>query len=156
MRLLILVIERKDLRDIIAKFRKLLKPGGYLQWDELDTVNMCVKKPADPATQTPALDELRDLCHSGGRYDWSVDIATILGEEGFWDSKITYFGDGREWERALNDQHMLTMEEFAGVLMDKGERDQARHMQRLIGEAFREATGGAALCIPRLVCTARK
>ena len=118
---------------------------------------MCVKKPSDVgATPTPVLDGLRDLCHAGGRYDWSVDIAGCLAEEGFRDSKVTFFGDSREMERAFNDQHMLTMEEFAMVLQRAGQKDQAQHIHRLIGEAFREAKEGAALCIPRLVCTAQK
>ena len=57
-RLLVLVVESKNPRPIIRNLRRLLKPGGYLQWDELDTVNMSVKK-VDPNLQTPALDQLR-------------------------------------------------------------------------------------------------
>lgn len=39
-RLLMLVVELKDPRPIIRNLSKLLRPGGHLQWDELDTVNI--------------------------------------------------------------------------------------------------------------------
>lgn len=44
--------------------------GGYLQWDELDCVNMKVKK-VDPDIQAPALDQIREMCYANGRYNWS-------------------------------------------------------------------------------------
>lgn len=154
-RLLILVIQNSDPRSIVRNLLKLLKPGGFLQWDELDCVNMCIKKD-DPSLKTPALDEIYSLCHSSGKYDWSVQIANILAEEGFRNAEIEYFGDSQEMARAFNDQHMLTMDEFATMMTKIGQREMARNIYQLIGDAFHEATKGAMLCIPRVVCTANK
>jgi hypothetical protein len=54
-RLVVLVLE--DPREFLGKLFRMLKPGGYLQWDELDCVNMCVKK-VDPLVEAPALEQL--------------------------------------------------------------------------------------------------
>ncbi|MCJ1275035.1 hypothetical protein MMC21_002835 [Puttea exsequens] len=154
-RLLILVIENSDPRRVVRNLLKLLKPGGYLQWDELDIVNMCVKK-EDTNVQAPALEGLWNLCHADGKYDWSVHIPSFLIEEGFQGAKLESFGDRQDMARAFNDQHMLTMEEFATTMAKIGQKDMARNIQRLISDAFLEATYGATLCIPRVVCIARK
>lgn len=154
-RLLILVIENSDPRRVICNLLKFLKPGGYLQWDELDCVNMCVKK--DDATMaTPALDGLRNLCYSDGRYNWSTEIASFLSGEGFLDAKLEHFGDSKEIARAFNDQHMLTMEEFAVMMAKNGQKIMAQNIYQLISDAYYETLKGATLCIPRVVCTAQR
>lgn len=154
-RLLILVVENSNLGSVIRNLLQLLKPSGHLQWDELDCVNMYVKKD-DASTKAPALDELRNLCYSNGKYDWSVQIPKFLAEEGFRDIRFEYIGDSKEMARAFNDQHMLTMEEFATMMAKSGRKEMASNMYQLIGEACCEATKGTTLCIPRIVCTARK
>ena len=116
-------------------------------------MNMCVKKD-DVFVNALALDELRKLCYSNGKYDWSVQIAEFLTNEGFEDAKLEYVGDSKEIERAFQDQHMLTMEKFAIMMAKTGQREMARNIYPLIRDACREATKGATLCIPRVVCTA--
>ena len=108
-RLLVLVVESKNPRPIIRNLRKLLKPGGYLQWDELNTVNMSVEK-VDPNLQTPALDQLREWSWADGRHDWTVRLPEFCTEEGFQDAKADFFGDPPELARAFNEQHLLTAE----------------------------------------------
>ncbi|KAL8718666.1 MAG: hypothetical protein Q9225_004219 [Loekoesia sp. 1 TL-2023] len=154
-RLLILVVENSDPSRIIQKLLELLKPGGYLQWDELDFVNMIVNK-EDSTVQAPALDGLYNLCRSDGKNDWSVKLPEFLSKEGFTDPTIDYFGDSRDIMRAFHDQHMLTLEEFATTAARKGQKEMAKKIYQLIEDAFHEATKGATLCIPRVVCTARK
>lgn len=153
-RLLLLVVESKDPRPIIRNLRKLLKPGGHLQWDELDTVNMSVKK-VDPALLTPGLDQLRDWSWAGGRHDWTVRLAEFAAEEGFVNTKIEFVGDGLELARAFNDQHLLTAEEFAQGLAKLGNGEMAAKYFGIVEKAYKESVRGAALCVPRVVCTAR-
>ncbi|KAF3806819.1 hypothetical protein GCG54_00007068 [Colletotrichum gloeosporioides] len=154
-RLLLLVVESQDPRPVIRNLAKLLKPGGRLQWDELDTVNVSVKK-VDPAMPTPGLDQLRDWTRAGGRHDWTVQLADFVAEEGFVDAKTDFVGDGPELARAFNDQHLLTAEEFAEGLAKLGNAESAAKYFRIVEDAHGEAVSGAALCVPRVVCTARK
>ncbi|KAI8931408.1 hypothetical protein NX059_011738 [Plenodomus lindquistii] len=154
-RLLVVVVENESPGPIIRNLRKLLKPGGYLQWDELDTVNMSIKK-VDATQQTPALDQLRDWSWAGGRHDWTVKLPEFFLDEGFQDARADFVGDPLGLARAFNDQHLLTAEEFAQGLVKLGKPDAAKKYFELVEEAYKESALGAALCVPRVVCTARK
>lgn len=154
-RLLVCVVQSKDPRSIIRNLHKLLKPGGYLQWDELDTVNACVFK-VDPDVQTPALDQLREWSYADGRHDWTVHLPQFCTDEGFVNAKIDFFGDIPELARALSEKHLLTAEEFAEGLVRLGKQEAASKYFRLVEEAFDESLTGAALCVPRLVCVAQR
>jgi len=156
-RLLVLVIEPGNHGVVIRNLLKLLKPGGYLQWDELDCVNMCVKQ-ADPTNPVPApaLEQLREMSYANGRYNWTLKLPEFLMGEGFQDAKIDYFGDHKDLVRAFNEQHLFTMELFALTLVKAGKKEAAEKFFQIIREGYQESTKGAALCIPRTVCVARK
>ncbi|KAF7937227.1 uncharacterized protein EAE98_001541 [Botrytis deweyae] len=153
-RLLVLVLNGNS-PSFIQKLLRMLKPGGYLQWDELDCVNMHVKKP-DPKLQASALEQIREMSWANGRHDWTVKLPDFLQEAGFQDAKIQYFGDEDRLARAFNEQHLLTMDEFASSLVRMGKVDASKKWYQLIQQGYEESTKGAALCIPRIVCTARK
>ncbi|KAG4032390.1 hypothetical protein MFRU_007g02940 [Monilinia fructicola] len=154
-RLLVLVIEQKNPRPLIRNLLKLLKPGGYLQWDELDFVNMSVKK-VDPNLEAPALQQMKELSWAHGRHDWTIQLPQFLIEEGFQNAKMEHFGDTPELTRAFNEQHLLTMEEFASSLVKLGNHEAASKYFRLIEEGYEESVAGAAFCVPRIVCVAQK
>lgn len=154
-RLLILVLKISDIQPVIQKFFKLLKPGGYLQWDELDCFNMHVKR-VEPSMQSPALDGIRTLCYADGRYNWSVEIPQKVTQEGFENATIDYYDDDPHLQRAFNDQHTMTMEELAVGLIKNGKQDDAANLFKLIKGAYSESVRGATLCLPRVVCVARK
>lgn len=116
---------------------------------------MHVKRP-DPELKTPALDQIREMSWANGRQDWTVKLPDFLQEAGFQDAKLQYFGDEDRLVRAFNEQHLLTMDEFASSLLKMGKMDAAKKWYELIEQGYQESTTGAALCIPRLVCIARK
>ncbi|KAI9646005.1 hypothetical protein NHQ30_005443 [Ciborinia camelliae] len=154
-RLLVLVLDSNSQSSVIQKLLRMLKPGGYLQWDELDCVNMHVRK-VDPEIQAPALEQIREMSWANGRHDWTVKLPDFLQEAGFRDAKIQFFGDDDRLARAFNEQHLLTMDEFASSLVRMGKVDAAKKWYELIQQGYLESTAGAALCIPRIVCVARK
>ncbi|PQE03071.1 UMTA methyltransferase family protein [Rutstroemia sp. NJR-2017a BVV2] len=155
-RLLVLVIDgRFQAQSFVQKVMKMLKPGGYIQWDELDCVDMTVKK-VSPEIQAPALEKLREKSWADGRYDWTVQIPYVLKEEGFENVKGHVYGDEAGLTRAFNEQHLLTMDEFARSLARLGKVEAAEAFWCLIEEGEKEAVEGAALCIPRIVSTGKK
>ncbi|CAG8958208.1 hypothetical protein HYFRA_00000561 [Hymenoscyphus fraxineus] len=153
-RLLVMVIEGRP-EGVVRNLLRMLKPGGYLQWDELDCVNMRVKK-VDPAIQAPALDQLVKMSYANGRYNWTLELPKFMTDEGFLDVTMEHFDDKPELVRAFNEQHLLTMEEFALRLLKMGKEDAAGKFFELIKEGYQEAVAGAAFCIPRIVCVGRK
>ena len=154
-RLLVLAMEKKDLQSMIERFRAMLKPGGYLQWDDLDNVHMHVRK-IEQELSTPALDQLKEMCYSGGRHDWTLDIPKVMAKNGFSNTAVDQFIDRIELARAVNEQHLMTMEEFAATLTKAGKREAAMEFHKVIGGAYQESLQGAALCIPRIACIGSK
>lgn len=108
LRLLILVVEHSDPVPIIQNAYRMLKPGGYIQWD--------------------------DLNYPG-----------ILERNGFADARLDHFRDRTKLAMANGDQHLMTMEEFAGSLQQEGMLEEAQNIHQLIADCCQEASPGVAL-----------
>ncbi|TGO54450.1 hypothetical protein BCON_0107g00330 [Botryotinia convoluta] len=155
-RLLVLVLDgESQILEFVGKLMRMLKPGGYLQWDELDCVNMHVKTPSS-SIQAPALQQIRTMSWANGRYDWTRRIPSFLKDVGFEEIDLQNFGDEDRLVRAFNEQHLLTMEEFADSLMRIRKGEAAEMWWELIERGQREAEEGNTLCIPRVVCRGKK
>ncbi|OOF94525.1 hypothetical protein ASPCADRAFT_397340 [Aspergillus carbonarius ITEM 5010] len=157
-RLAVLFLSGIDPSPFIRNLYTLLKPGGWIQWDELDCANISVKKsnPLD-GVSVPALEELRVACSADGRHDWSVELAEILAKEGFEETKLEFFDEKPELVRAFGDQHLLTMGEFAAKLAGRGDRVAAGKFYTLVERAYTEmVVNGAALAIPRVIALGRR
>lgn len=154
-RLLVLVLSGLDPNPVFQRFRSLLKPGGWLQWEDLDTTRMHVKR-ASPDVVSPSLDAIIDMSHSGGRHDWLVKLPEMLSKQGFVEASIEEFDDPVELCRAFNDQHLMTMEEFAEGLAKAGKQGPSEKVLEVVRNGYHESTKGAAICYPRVCCIAKK
>lgn len=155
LRLLILVVQNSDPVPIIRNVSRMLKPGGYIQWDDLNYPGTHVTK-ADAQLETPEFYKLSQFVYSNGRHDWVLDLPDLLEKNGFVDAKLEHFQDRRDLAMANGEQHLLTMEEFVCSLKQKGMHDDAAKIDELLRGVSREAMHGAALSMPRVVCVARK
>ncbi|KAK2841691.1 hypothetical protein FQN49_006005 [Arthroderma sp. PD_2] len=157
LRLLILVVENSDPRPIIQRVFRMLKPGGYIQWDDLNYPSTHVRKPsASPKATTTAFDSLREFVYSNGRHDWVLDLPQILSNEGFESARQYNYVDRPDLAKANGDQHLLTMEEFATTLGTAGNHQASEKIFNLIGEVYQESLAGVSLSMPRVVSIARK
>ncbi|PLB46270.1 UMTA methyltransferase family protein [Aspergillus steynii IBT 23096] len=154
-RLLVLVLSGVDPVPAIRNLLALLKPGGYLQWDELDCVHMKLKK-ADESLVAPALEEIQSMLYATGRHNWALELPRTLTDCGFEDAWIDYYDEAPELVRAFNDQHLMTIEEFAGKLAQLGQVETAREVYDLVKTGYEESVQGVALSVPRVVVVARK
>lgn len=155
LRLLILVVENSDPVPVIRNVARLLKPGGYIQWDDLNYPDTHVAK-ADSTRETPAFDRLRQFVYSSGRHDWVMDLASILEQNGFTGAQLYHFGDRSDLITANGEQHLATMEEFAKSLDKKSMAEDAANIRKLLQDVEDEARHGAALSMPRIVAVAQK
>lgn len=155
LRLLLMVVENSDPRPIIRNLVKMLKPGGYIQWDELNFPGSHVKT-IDKTLQTPALDEFREMVYSRGRHDWPLQLDVILNEEGFEDARLHHFEDCLELVRANGENLLLVWDEFASRLAKAGNKDEASKIYQIIQAVYEEFIKGAVISVPKLVCVARK
>lgn len=154
-RLLILVVQNSDPRNVIRNLVNMLKPGGYLQWDDLNYPGTHVRT-AGTLAKTTKSDELRTMVYSQGRHDWTLELARFFSEEGLLESEIFHYQDRPDLARANGEQHLLTMEEFASGLVTTERKGEATKILQLIKDVHEEMLTGAALSMPRVVCIGRK
>lgn len=151
-RLLVMVLPDNP-APFVKRLFKLLKPGGYVQWDELDCINMHVRK-ADPSIATPALEEFHKIWT--GRFDWTVALDETLMKHGFADATLEHFGDDSLLARAFADCNLMAVDEVAGAMMRAGKEDAGKRILGLVSQAHQENAQGAGLSTPRIICVAHK
>jgi SAM-dependent methyltransferase len=155
LRLLILVVQNSDPVPVIRNVSRLLKPGGYIQWDDLNYPDTHIVK-TDAGRETPAFDRLRQFVYSNGRHDWVLDLPTLMEQNGFEGARLDHFRDRIDLATANGEQHLATMEEFVLSLEKKGMVEDAGNIRCLLRDVVVEAVQGVALSMPRAVAVARK
>lgn len=154
-RLLLVVVENENAGAVVRNLGKLLKPGGYLQWDELNYVEHRVAS-VDPSVQTSAFEELHEFLYADGKFDWTLQLDRLMTENGFEDAVLHQYEDGLGYATACNDVLMATMEEVAAGLARSGKEEKAKWLKDLIPRVYRESLEGAAMLVQKLVCVGRK
>lgn len=154
-RLLILVVQNSNPSNIIRSLVKMLKPGGYLQWDDLNYPDTHVKT-AGRLSKTSKSDELRTMVYSKGRNDWTLKLNRFFEEAGLLDSKISHYQDRPDLARANSEQQLLTTEEFALALVATNREEEGSKILQLIKDVYEEVLTGTALSMPKVVCVGRK
>ncbi|KAL8776594.1 MAG: hypothetical protein Q9213_008210 [Squamulea squamosa] len=81
--LLVLVVEKGDPLPVLDSLLALLKPGGYLQWDDADYGGSYVQSP-QPNVSSVAMQELRDKAHAllyskkGTDFSWVRELKSTF------------------------------------------------------------------------------
>lgn len=150
-RLAVLVIRNSDPQPLLQRIMKLLKPGGYLQWDELNYAGITVET-TNTLAKIHALDRFRDMIVSRVRSDWTVKLAEFAKHEGFEDTNIDHF-DGKKETTGPHKttSYFMTIDEFASRLEEDGTK-----MKEIIQDARQEIYEGGAIFMPKIICVARK
>ncbi|KAL8847246.1 MAG: hypothetical protein Q9221_007702 [Calogaya cf. arnoldii] len=150
-----LVIKDNDAAPVVKNLRALLRPGGYLQWDEVNPPAKYLEK-VNKSLPTPALENLfmkftvpkKDQITK----DWKDTLLTTLNEHGFKNSTLNTYKPSLSSLKFWHDMYMTAFEEFIGKIM--GGLDKPEVIQLLEG-AQGEARSGAAIVFPMCIWVAR-
>ncbi|CAI6101421.1 unnamed protein product [Clonostachys chloroleuca] len=145
-RLITVVVKNNDPRPVLANLRKLLKPGGYLQWDEVDTINCSIQ--TIPGISGSNLDKL--FSQLRGNDTWKGQLTDIMNENGYSDSCLYSYWYGHCMSRFWSDVYVSTWKEFADNALKTPEVSR-----ELEAKAMEEARSGAAIWVPKLVWVTR-
>ncbi|KAL2819613.1 S-adenosyl-L-methionine-dependent methyltransferase [Aspergillus cavernicola] len=151
LRLLVLVVQQSDPLPIIRNVFQMLKPGGYIQWDDLNYPDSRVVKSTAMTSQlTPAHDAFLAFAQSNGRNDWVLDLPEYLVKHhgGYEDAALFHYQDRPELYKANGDQYILVMEEFSARLKAGGKLDDARQIDLMIRGLAEESRMGVGLSMP--------
>ncbi|KAJ2991486.1 hypothetical protein NUW58_g2495 [Xylaria curta] len=133
------------------------KPGGYLQWDELDPFNhydvLLPKSTSDAPNMTATFQNVKDLAN----WSWIAELPRTLLEEGFQDAAQSPYEPRTELFKAWTYLDLCTTDElsFQWLGRDNADGDTWR---RLNLKAYEEAdeSNGAVLRLRPTVTIARK
>ena len=150
-RLIFTVVEKEDPRPIIRNLLRMLKPGGYLQWDELDVEHSFLLR-ADAGAEAPAMDQMLSILTQRGK--WVSRLPQSLEDCGFEDARLWNFEERESLAKAFFDNNLAKDEEMAENAL-KGTEEGERLLHMVTG-MYKESMGGVVICTPKVVCTARK
>ncbi|KAI1368600.1 hypothetical protein F5Y08DRAFT_247748 [Xylaria arbuscula] len=146
-RLITVVIKNDDPLPVLTNLTKLLKPGGFLQWDEVDTISCSVK--TIPGGSAEKLDELNSQLK--GHDTWKYQLAHIMSQNQYCKVAMYNYEYGLGMARFWNDIYVSTWKEFAKNVLKAPEQSE-----ELETKGMNEARQGASIMTPKLVWVAKK
>lgn len=160
-RLFLLVVEKGDPMPLLRQLFKLLKPGGFLQWQEYDPKSDKIVL-AEPSLAAPKLENLYATLKATGSVpdmEWVTDLHTRFEREGG-----EMLVSDRTWgPKGLlgikQETIFLVVREWSAKLRSQGQHQTANQMEALCAEVGEEcwALGrGSAIDTAMLTWVARK
>lgn len=156
-RLVVFVVKNNDPKPIIKNLLKILKPGGYLQWCELDLAGSHLElgskedaheEGAEAAeAATAALKRVQGV----GVAHWTSNLPAILTEEGMISADKDVYIIPPPWAKMFSDMHLMMEEEMA---MPSAEARKVKLLE--ITRLSEESKRGAIISTPLSVTVARK
>jgi hypothetical protein len=141
------------------------EPGGYIQWDEADSVDWIVKS-VHHSVETQAVRDLfqqlcgnHELVFSSRLYvsiianigSWKLNMVQTMNTSGFHGTFLHRVEYSKIMARLWNDVYMSTWDEFAKVVLKTPEASR-----ELSSQAMDQVRDGASISCPKLVWVARK
>lgn len=156
-RMVLAVVRSNSPKPIIRHIKQLLKPGGYLQWDELDPINhydVITPTPESESTNmTATFQKVKDL----ENWSWIAKLPEALREEGFEDAAQSFDTPAPALYPAWTQMDLCAAEELSLHWYGQ-ESDEGENWRRLVPKANEEAaeSNGAVLRVGPTVTVARK
>ncbi|KAI3332300.1 hypothetical protein HD806DRAFT_480081 [Xylariaceae sp. AK1471] len=156
LRLVLSLVGSGSPKPIIRHIKMLLKPGGYMQWDELDPLNHYDILIPEPEGRAPdvkaAFQRIKDLAD----WSWIGKLPQTLLEEGFQEPVQTYHEPKPEMLKTWTYMELCAAEEVSLHWLGKDDED-GENWRQIIHKAFEEANDstGAVLRVRPTVTVAR-
>ncbi|KAF1956046.1 hypothetical protein CC80DRAFT_492947 [Byssothecium circinans] len=150
-RLVIFVVRNHDPRDIIRNLMKLLKPGGWLQWDELDLAGSHIERGSGNDVPAPAAEGALRRVQSVSVNHWTGNLAAILQEEGMMKSNRDVYIIPPQWAKMFSDMHLM-MEDELPMPSEEARKAKAKEISAI----SEESKQGAIISTPLTVTVAQR
>ncbi|KAI0433477.1 hypothetical protein F5Y09DRAFT_299026 [Xylaria sp. FL1042] len=156
LRLVLSLIRSGSPKPVIQHIKMLLKPGGYLQWDELDPFNHYHVLTPKPVSKAPNMMATFEKIENLADWSWIERLPEILLEEGFETAVQCPHEPAPEMFKAWTYLDLCLAEELS--LHWNGRDDEyGEKWRQLLPKAYAEAdeTTGAVLRVRPTVTIAR-
>ncbi|KAI0410861.1 hypothetical protein F5X98DRAFT_381321 [Xylaria grammica] len=146
-RLITPVVKTKDPLPVLVNLTKRLKPGGYLQWDEVDMNGGLIK--TVPGVSTENLTTI--LSRFKLEDAWKHYFTQVMDENSYSRSSLHVYKAGLGMARLWNDVYVSGWKELANTILKTPET-----AYELEQKGMEEVRNGAAMSFPKLVWVAKK
>ncbi|KAI1640298.1 hypothetical protein F4809DRAFT_637697 [Biscogniauxia mediterranea] len=154
-RLILSVVGSGSPKPVINHIKKLLKPGGYIQWDELDPINHYDVLTPSAEIGAPHMEATFQRVKEKADWSWIAMLCEALKDEGFEEPIQMCYTPSPETMRAWTCNELCTAEELS---WNWGGGREGELWREDIRKAYEETHGsvGAVLRIRPTVTVARK
>lgn len=154
-RLLAVVVRDKNTLPIIKNAALLLKPYGWLQWDEIDTSDSFVVHAAGNHGKSEAMQRMNWLMKGHGAPAWIKELPSSMMKEGrFEEAAVQRVKPEPSLWKFHTDVILGSWVEIASNQAEGSERK--RFYEKLVMDAQVEARHGAVQGVSKVVCVGRK
>ena len=149
------------LTSTLSVASSLLKPGGYLQWEE-NRGDLWVAEAPSPKVSTAACDSVLNVLMSGLKakgisYAWIDELDTHAKQFGFQNVRLLPFNYRKQDYKAWTDAYLMVFEDVIPLFPTKAEAPNAPLSREtwleMLGAAVKETEQGVAVHLSRIVTT---
>ncbi|KAL6714379.1 hypothetical protein ACLMJK_007802 [Lecanora helva] len=154
-----LVVAKNNPLPLLKNLIEMLKPGGYVQWDELDWATKRIVQ-ANPSNSTKEVQALLDHVAQWedplGPFEWIADLPNIYAKQGLEKTAFDRFQMAPAYLRYDTDKFLASYEEFSHTILDAKGGNDGKHLRELVSKASQESQTGVATTADMIVAVARK
>jgi len=165
LRLIAVVIKDNDPTVIIQKLIKMLKPGGYLQWEEHSAdIEKNIKTSEN--LEAPGLEQVRQMLTQPTKGDdgqniigprtWLQTLPQTLKKEGFQEAKTDVYKEENYMTSFWTDLWLVGTEEMADNLLKGRNPEKDKKVREILSKSAKEVLSGVAVPFEKCVTVARK
>ncbi|KAI0179704.1 S-adenosyl-L-methionine-dependent methyltransferase [Hypoxylon sp. FL1284] len=147
------IIHKSNLTPLLSTALALLKPGGWLQWEEARVDAYLVDAPT-PETSTSACETIVRVLQAGGEargstFEWLGQLDRGLSEHGFAEVRVRGADTRPQDWKAWTEDYLIVWEELAVFFPPRAEQPQAPMAREdwvaLFARAVEETEQGVAV-----------
>ena len=153
-RLVCLVVRNKDPVPILHNLALLLKPQGWLQWDEIDVSDSVIMHAGGEGGKTDAVQRMDRLMKGHGAPDWILKLpATMMETDGF--REATMHRVKPEWS-LLKFSTDVIVGSWVEIALNQAEgSERKKEFEQLVSDLFEEMRQGAAHGVAKVICVGK-
>jgi SAM-dependent methyltransferase len=156
------VVKNDNPGPLITNAVKMLKPGGYLQWDEFDGDSFKAVPP-NPSVSGAVTQEMLDTAVASSKnamsfqYIWCSNLGSIFAQHGLEVLEDKRMDVKKELRKPMTDSLLMVFEHIAKLAVRNGSMvGTDKNWTDLWNETAVEVHNGVSITMDMLVCLGRK
>lgn len=151
------IVKNDDPEPLIKNFMDLLKPGGYLDWVDVDSESVRAVQPKDTSKSASAARALAGLMKNPQDYKagWTSRLDTHFSIQGLLNSSLEHSVINPLFTSLHNIHILMVMDDLVSSSLEPNS-DRAQALQARLGQTQSEMKGGAGMLNDYVIALGQK